>query len=93
MGLPPVRKLYRAGVSRPETARRLHIGRIGRLLAELGFEGVELTRRSQDDGIDVRGTLVVSNEIRTQMTVRVECASGAPPDGRHPRSTGASCGT
>lgn len=45
---------------------------IGRLLAELGFEGVEVTRRSQDGGIDVRGTLVVGDVIRTQMAVQVK---------------------
>ena len=45
---------------------------IGRLLAELGFEGVEVTRRSQDGGIDVRGTLVVGDVIRRQMVVPVK---------------------
>lgn len=45
---------------------------IGRLLAELGFESVEVTRRSQDGGIDVRGTLVVGDVIRTQMAVQVK---------------------
>jgi restriction system protein len=45
---------------------------IGRLLAELGFEGVEVTRRSGDGGIDVRGTLVVGDVIRTQMAVQVK---------------------
>ena len=45
---------------------------IGRLLAELGFEGVEVTRRSQDGGVDVRGTLVVGDVIRTQMAVQVK---------------------
>lgn len=45
---------------------------IGRLLAELGFEAVEVTRRSQDGGIDVRGTLVVGDVIRTQMAVQVK---------------------
>lgn len=45
---------------------------IGRLLAELGFEGVDVTRRSQDGGIDVRGTLVVGDVIRTQMAIQVK---------------------
>ncbi|MGC4048645.1 MAG: restriction endonuclease [Paludibaculum sp.] len=45
---------------------------IGRLLAELGFDAVEVTRRSQDGGIDVRGTLVVGDVIRTQMAVQVK---------------------
>lgn len=45
---------------------------IGRLLAELGFEGVDVTRRSHDGGIDVRGTLVVGDVIRTQMAIQVK---------------------
>jgi len=45
---------------------------IGLLLAELGFEEVETTRRSKDGGIDVRGTLVVGGVIRTQMAVQVK---------------------
>ena len=45
---------------------------IGRLLAELGFEDIEVTRRSKDGGIDVRGTLVVGDVIRTRMAVQVK---------------------
>lgn len=45
---------------------------VGRLLAELGFEGIEVTRRSGDGGIDVRGTLVVGDVIATQMAVQVK---------------------
>jgi restriction system protein len=45
---------------------------IGQLLAELGFDQVEVTRRSGDGGIDVRGTLVVGDVIRTQMAVQVK---------------------
>ncbi|MCL4742295.1 MAG: restriction endonuclease [Phycisphaerales bacterium] len=45
---------------------------IARLLAELGFEDIEVTRRSGDGGIDVRGTLVVGDVIRTRMAVQVK---------------------
>jgi len=45
---------------------------IGRLLAELGFEDIEVTNRSGDGGIDVRGTLVVGDVIRTRMAVQVK---------------------
>ena len=45
---------------------------VGRLLAELGFEGIEVTRRSGDGGIDVRGRLVVGDVIATQMAVQVK---------------------
>ncbi len=45
---------------------------IGRLLAELGFEGVDVTRRSQDDGIEVPGALIVGDVIRPQMAIQVK---------------------
>ena len=45
---------------------------MGRLLAEIGFEDIEVTRRSGDGGIDVRGTLVVGEVIRTRMAVQVK---------------------
>ncbi|GAB4131914.1 MAG: hypothetical protein Kow0040_11940 [Thermogutta sp.] len=45
---------------------------IGQLLAEIGFEDIEVTRRSRDGGIDVRGTLVVGDVIRTRMAVQVK---------------------
>lgn len=45
---------------------------IGRLLAEIGFEDIEVTKRSGDGGIDVRGTLVVGDVIRTRMAVQVK---------------------
>ena len=45
---------------------------IGRLLAEIGFEEVEVTARQGDGGIDVRGTLVVGEVIRTRMPVQVK---------------------
>jgi restriction system protein len=45
---------------------------IGELLAALGFEAVTVTGRSGDGGIDVRGTLVVGDVIRTNMAVQVK---------------------
>jgi restriction system protein len=42
------------------------------LLAEIGFEDIELTERRKDGGIDVRGTLVVGDVIRTRMAVQVK---------------------
>lgn len=45
---------------------------IARLLAEIGFEDIEMTGRSGDGGIDVRATLVVGDVIRTRMAVQVK---------------------
>jgi restriction system protein len=45
---------------------------IGQLLVALGFEDVEVTARAGDGGIDVRGTLVVGDVIRTRMAVQVK---------------------
>lgn len=45
---------------------------IGRLLAELGFEQIEVTNRTNDGGIDVRGTLVVGDVIRTRLAIQVK---------------------
>ncbi len=45
---------------------------IGQLLVTLGFDDVEVTARSGDGGIDVRGTLVVGDVIRTRMAVQVK---------------------
>ncbi len=45
---------------------------IGRLLAAIGFDEVEVTSRSKDGGIDVRGTLVVGDVIRTRLAVQVK---------------------
>ena len=47
-------------------------GLIGLLLAEIGFEEVQVTARQGDGGIDVRGTLVVGEVIRTRMAVQVK---------------------
>ena len=47
-------------------------GLIEELLPALGFEEVELTPYAKDGGIDVRGTLVVGDVIRTRMAVQVK---------------------
>ncbi len=44
----------------------------GRLLAAIGFEEVEVTSRTKDGGIDVRGILVVGDAIRTRLAVQVK---------------------
>lgn len=43
-----------------------------RLLAEMGFDEIEVTQRTKDCGIDVRGTLVVGDVIRTRMAIQVK---------------------
>jgi restriction system protein len=45
---------------------------IGQLLVALGFQEVLVTGRSGDGGIDVRGTLVVGDVIRTRMAVQAK---------------------
>ena len=45
---------------------------IARLLAEIGFEEIEVTNHSKDGGIDVRGTLVIGEVIRTRMAIQVK---------------------
>jgi restriction system protein len=45
---------------------------ISQLLAEMGFEMVEVTKLSSDGGIDVRGTLVVGDVVRIKMAVQVK---------------------
>lgn len=45
---------------------------VGQLLSVIGFEEVVVTSRSGDGGIDVRGTLVVGDVIRTRMAVQVK---------------------
>ena len=45
---------------------------VGELLAAIGFDEVEVTSRSKDGGIDVRGTLVVGDVIRTRLAVQVK---------------------
>ncbi len=45
---------------------------VGRLLVALGFEDTEVTSYGSDGGIDVRGTLIVGDVIRTRMAVQVK---------------------
>jgi len=45
---------------------------ISQLLAEMGFEMVEVSKLSGDGGIDVRGTLVVGDVVRIKMAVQVK---------------------
>lgn len=45
---------------------------IRQLLLALGFEEVEVTGRTNDGGIDVRGTLVVGDVISTRLAVQVK---------------------
>lgn len=45
---------------------------VGRLLSKMGFEDIALTKTSGDGGIDVRGTLVVGDVIRTKMAVQAK---------------------
>ena len=42
------------------------------MLLALGFEEVDVTSRSNDGGIDVRGTLVVGDVISTRLAVQVK---------------------
>lgn len=45
---------------------------VGRLFGEIGFQEVEITNRYKDGGIDVRGTLIVGEAIKTKMAVQVK---------------------
>ncbi len=45
---------------------------ISLLLAEMGFEEVDVTNISGDRGIDVRGTLVVGDAVRIKMAVQAK---------------------
>ena len=45
---------------------------VGQLLAAIGFEEVQVTSPSKDGGIDVRGTLVVGDVVRTRLAVQVK---------------------
>jgi restriction system protein len=45
---------------------------VGHLLTAVGFEDVTVTAYHGDGGVDVRGTLVVGDVIRTQMAVQVK---------------------
>ncbi len=45
---------------------------IGQLLAEMGFESIEVTKYGGNGGIDVRGTLQIGDVIRIKMAVQVK---------------------
>jgi restriction system protein len=45
---------------------------VGQLLTAIGFDSVSVTPPKGDGGIDVRGTLVVGDVIRTKMAVQVK---------------------
>jgi restriction system protein len=45
---------------------------VGQLLAEMGFESIEVTKFGGDGGIDVRGTLLISDAVRIKMAVQVK---------------------
>ena len=45
---------------------------IAQLLAEMGFESIEITKHSSDGGIDVRGTLQIGDVIRIKMAVQAK---------------------
>ena len=45
---------------------------VGEILTAIGFDSVEVTSSGGDGGIDVRGTLVVGEVIRTRMAVQVK---------------------
>jgi len=45
---------------------------IGKLLAKLGFDDVTVTSPWRDGGIDVRGTLVTADVIRTRMALQAK---------------------
>ncbi len=45
---------------------------VARVLADMGFEEIEVTSRGRDGGIDVRGTLVVGDVIHTRMAIQVK---------------------
>ncbi len=62
------RLMQRLGVMDPTAFEEL----AGELLAKIGFEDVVVTRVGGDGGIDVRGTLVVGDVIRTKMAVQVK---------------------
>ena len=45
---------------------------VSQLLAEMGFEMVEVTKLNGDGGVDVRGTLVVGDVVRIRMAVQAK---------------------
>jgi restriction system protein len=53
---------------------------IGELLEKIGFEDVEVTRRSGDGGIDVRGVLTVGGVTRVKTAIQVKRWANKVPD-------------
>jgi hypothetical protein len=53
---------------------------IGALLERIGFEDVEVTRRSGDGGIDVRGVLTVGGVTRVKTAIQVKRWTNKVPD-------------
>ena len=45
---------------------------VGQILAEMGFDEIEVTKVQGDGGIDVRGTLVVAGSFPVKMAVQVK---------------------
>lgn len=45
---------------------------VGRFLSDIRFEDIEVTKKSSDRGIDVRGTLVIADVIKTKMAVQIK---------------------
>lgn len=45
---------------------------VGQLLAEMGFESIEVTKYRGDGGIDVQGTLLISDVVRIKMAVQAK---------------------
>ena len=45
---------------------------VGLLLAEMGFESIEVTKFGGDGGIDARGTLLISDVVRIKMAVQAK---------------------
>jgi restriction system protein len=45
---------------------------LGRLLAEMGFDEIEVTKYHGDKGIDLRGTLVISGGIEVKMAIQAK---------------------
>ena len=45
---------------------------VAQLLPETGFESVDVTEYNRDGGIDVRGTLLISDVVRIKMAVQAK---------------------
>lgn len=45
---------------------------VGSLLAEMGFESIEVTKYHNDGGIDVRGALLIGDVVRIKMAVQAK---------------------